>query len=338
MKACVVAIAIALALAACGYDASFRDCTIGCSSATGCPNGFTCSVSEALCRTGETSASCAAVLDGGVGDGGTIDGPRPVDASCPGDLDCDGIADSIDNCPTISNADQANEDGDKFGDACDPCPTVADDNPPDSDGDGVADACDPRPSTPGDKITLFEGFHHGVPAGWIVNGPWADGGSDDVLISGAAAASSLTISGIATEHETVSASVTVVANGSATTDIGIVDDYAHAGDSGIACGLYDALNTVTGGRAQYLWLRMVHTGTATSIAMPSYEVLAGKTYQLTETRGQSSFDCSGNDGTVAMDASGSSALDNAPPEVGLRIEFAGTTARFQWVMVVSSPP
>ena len=58
------------------------------------------------------------------------------------DSDGDGIPDLLDNCPTISNPNQADGDGDGVGDACDNCPTVA--NPPqtDSDGDGIGDACD----------------------------------------------------------------------------------------------------------------------------------------------------------------------------------------------------
>ncbi|CAN5364169.1 hypothetical protein BH24PSE2_BH24PSE2_04080 [soil metagenome] len=48
-------------------------------------------------------------------------------ASC-GDVDLDGIADEIDNCPQVPNEDQADEgDGDGVGDACDNCLTI--DNP-----------------------------------------------------------------------------------------------------------------------------------------------------------------------------------------------------------------
>jgi PKD repeat protein len=46
------------------------------------------------------------------------------------DSDRDGIADCIDNCPAITNADQRNTDGDAMGDACDD----------DDDNDGMPDA------------------------------------------------------------------------------------------------------------------------------------------------------------------------------------------------------
>ncbi len=52
-----------------------------------------------------------------------------------GDLDADGIANELDNCPAIANADQADFDGDGAGDACDD----------DDDNDGVADDVDCAP-------------------------------------------------------------------------------------------------------------------------------------------------------------------------------------------------
>ena len=66
------------------------------------------------------------------------------------DGDGDGIADQLDNCPTIANPSQTNTDADSFGDACDNCPTVANPNQSDADGDGSGDLCDNCTDTDGD--------------------------------------------------------------------------------------------------------------------------------------------------------------------------------------------
>ncbi len=74
------------------------------------------------------------------------------------DDDHDGIVNASDNCPSLSNSDQANTDGDGSGNACDD----DDDNDTltdvveielgtdplkiDTDGDGIADASDPNPT------------------------------------------------------------------------------------------------------------------------------------------------------------------------------------------------
>ena len=61
----------------------------------------------------------------------------------PDDSDGDGILDSSDNCPLVSNADQLDTDGDGIGDACDD----------DRDGDGILDSADNCPvTTNGDQI------------------------------------------------------------------------------------------------------------------------------------------------------------------------------------------
>jgi hypothetical protein len=58
------------------------------------------------------------------------------------DTDQDGVEDSIDNCPTTANADQADFDADGVGDVCDNCPTIANADQADSNGNGVGDACE----------------------------------------------------------------------------------------------------------------------------------------------------------------------------------------------------
>jgi Thrombospondin type 3 repeat len=52
----------------------------------------------------------------------TLNSDAPPDGSCAdlgGDSDGDGVCDKLDNCPLVSNPDQADSDGDGVGDACD---------------------------------------------------------------------------------------------------------------------------------------------------------------------------------------------------------------------------
>ncbi len=71
------------------------------------------------------------------GDDSTINDVINGACECQGenDLDGDGIANSIDNCPAIANADQADFDGDGSGDLCDT----------DDDNDGINDELDCAP-------------------------------------------------------------------------------------------------------------------------------------------------------------------------------------------------
>jgi hypothetical protein len=58
------------------------------------------------------------------------------------DADSDGVADDVDNCPTIPNTNQANSDSDSLGDACDNCIDIANPTQADCDSNGVGDACE----------------------------------------------------------------------------------------------------------------------------------------------------------------------------------------------------
>jgi hypothetical protein len=75
----------------------------------------------------------------------------PVDI----DIDNDGITGTLDNCRTVPNIDQADNDRDRVGDACDQdddndgvldeddnCPLVANSEQIDLDNDGIGDVCD----------------------------------------------------------------------------------------------------------------------------------------------------------------------------------------------------
>lgn len=96
---------------------------------------------------------------------------KAVRAAVATDTDDDGIPDALDNCPLVSNPDQADQDGDGIGDACDNCLLVANSDQDDLDGDGLGNACDP--DIDGD----------GLPNDWeTVNGldpyDWDDGDLD----------------------------------------------------------------------------------------------------------------------------------------------------------------
>jgi Thrombospondin type 3 repeat len=58
------------------------------------------------------------------------------------DTDGDGICGAVtDNCPDVSNADQADADGDGIGDACDNCPNDSNADQADDDSDGIGNVC-----------------------------------------------------------------------------------------------------------------------------------------------------------------------------------------------------
>lgn len=79
------------------------------------------------------------------------------------DADGDGIADAMDNCPSISNPDQRDDDQDGIGDTCDAlidtdgdgiedttdnCPTITNPDQRDDDQDGIGRACDTSDNLP----------------------------------------------------------------------------------------------------------------------------------------------------------------------------------------------
>ncbi len=311
-----------------------------------CPDGQVCVRSGTgrgyTCEFGVTSGSDAAMIYSDAAADAAIDAPHPDGP--PGDLDGDGVADSVDNCPTVYNPDQGNEDGDKFGDACDPCPPVADNNPVDSDGDGVADACDPRPTTPGDKIVLFEGFHHGVPSNWIaVNGssstgsiPWTAVGDSVELAAAMDTRGSLTIALPLTGHETVSTAVVVSAiNQTYDSSAGVVDEYTHyTGGNTAAHGMYCHVTLWrprSGGTEPVLAITQLLSQNPFSAP---FELNLGTSYVVRMRRDGTQYGCHAEAGAKTADTSDTSTIAANPSEIGLRTN--DTDATFAWVMVVDN--
>lgn len=69
------------------------------------------------------------------------------------DGDGDGVADCVDNCPSVANPGQTDADSDGVGDACDNCPSLSNTNQANADGDSAGDACDGCPADP-NKIAV----------------------------------------------------------------------------------------------------------------------------------------------------------------------------------------
>jgi hypothetical protein len=311
-----------LALAGC-YAPHFAPGVPCDESAPVCPAGQACV--NGVCGGDDVAPDAR---DGLGGDSGTSDALPVIE-----DMDQDGIANLADNCPTIANADQANEDGDKFGDACDPCPIDANDSPVDSDGDGVADACDPHPNAAGDKIVLFEGFHAGIPGTWTVVGTAAAGTNEIALTT------------VANNHTAVVAPVGPLGNatltaslivdmqvGSADSAATITMPYDASTDEGIFCELYAPNAGSSNGRYISLWdapaqIERGKSPFAWTTGVPSRVSLArnGNNYQCSVTP------AGGNPHTTSAQ-SGSSV-----PAGKAAIATYGADARAQWLMIVTSP-
>ncbi|RDV37632.1 VWA domain-containing protein [Bradymonadaceae bacterium TMQ3] len=107
------------------------------------------------------------------------------------DTDNDGTPDTLDNCPDVSNPDQADSDGDSIGDACDNCPlaanvdqTASPGNPTGPNGLVVGDACAPEPGQIPiceEQTTEFERLDPNIYVVLDLSGSmgWGLGGSND---------------------------------------------------------------------------------------------------------------------------------------------------------------
>jgi hypothetical protein len=283
-----------------------------CNPGDACPDGQACIASK-----------CVIAPTGGVDA-----------AAMPGDRDDDGVSDVADNCADVANADQANEDGDTFGDACDPCPPVADSAPAvDTDGDGVADACDPNPQVPGDKIALFEGFHHGVP-NWARSLHWT-AATDAVRVASPndSTVEFLVLPIADLDRITLSAQVVIeqtIPGGDDDIDLVVPEDVNN--DEGVDCELYEPPGGMAN-RQLALFDDLKNGGDDLSSTLLAWT--NNTAYKLVLTRRGTSFTCSAA-GTAAPLLLGTSTTKGGTDPAAV-IRAYGLTAHVDWVMVVRSP-
>jgi hypothetical protein len=248
-------------------------------------------------------------------------------ADAAGDSDGDGVPTSVDNCPNVANADQADEDGDGYGDVCDPCPIDPETNPIDDiDGDGVSGSCDPNPSTPGDRIAVFAGFT-GQPVGASLVGTWTFTNGAAHVTSSPNEESSLTFP-VAGNHETVHtvAHLDALFGSAVARPIGI----AHEVDSSTR----DAVVCVFGldpGDAQIYAIAENRT-TAALATLPT-PVAVGTTHTLTSLRISTTYQCASE--AIGSALTASSPTVSSPNRVGLFARSA--SASFDWLLIVTSP-
>ena len=238
-------------------------------------------------------------------------GDECVDVSSGVDRDNDGVPDAGDNCPDLANPDQGDEDGDDVGDACDPCPWTA------------------ASCTPPATLIFFEGFHHGVPADWMLTGGTvAPSGDSIVLTPDTNATATLTVAFAATTTITVTAGVSPVTLPAATgtSADGIIA--ATNGTTSVLCVLDDAKGSQT--------LQLAETTSFGPHDSKPWSFLVDVPYVLAATwdlANQVSCDVS-NAGT---NTSAAITLSAVPPASWHRIGIyaAGEPVRVDWIMLTS---
>jgi hypothetical protein len=275
---------------------------------------------------------------GGQGSGTAPDGnSRSPDAYDPfGDDDGDGVLNGVDNCPEVPNPGQENEDGDAWGDACDLCPPYASATQVDTDGDGVGDKCDPRPTTPGDKMILFEGFHHGVPtgSGWTTFGTVTPDG--DSVIAADPGDGSFSALGwaypqfTAGGREMITTQLAIISqtpSDMVPTIASVIDTGDPTPDSGIAC---EVGNDSSGSGFQDVYT----LPNGPDLADQADTVNLDDTHQLAIQRVNQKYDCYDTTPSSTGTASADSSLTTAAPYIAISSQAA--SVRFDWVMIVQS--
>ena len=286
----------------CYKDPQFGDCALTCTNELGCPDGLSCL--DGLCRVAGHMGSCAAP-DGG--------GP-------PGDVDGDGVPNGSDNCMSVYNPQQYDEDGDGVGDICDPCPIGS--GSQDSDADGVPNECDPfNDSTMPDTILVFEAFN-GSPAdssGTQFGSGWQYmGGAAHVTDAGPTTGILWTDAG--KSNIGVYTRVTMTAKHMVPSIAGTFD---HGDTTGFGIGCSDTVNSSNG-----MIFAVTDTDSGNTIApAPGAAWSLGSAYQVEQVRALNTTTCYRDDGQTVGGTN--SAASNG---VGILVHQAD--ASFDYVLIV----
>lgn len=296
-----VALVMLLQISAC-FSPTFQDTQ--CGPGDSCPPGYACGVYACL----------------------------PFDSSSD-DGDRDGAHNASDNCLTVPNPSQANEDADALGDACDPCPPDA--SNADADGDKVGDACDPNPSTPGDRIAMFEGFSAGAPMNWHRSGEWTIEGDHLRIIPGQNTSAWLSTDVARGKHTITTLATFATEQSGALKSMGLIDEQTPNSDAGLICAIYIADSTQAplasgAGVAVYRRDPSRIVGAAT---MP-YEPPTGKMYRISLTADGTAHTCTGSRPGMTQSSRGSFGVDGLG-FTGLYVH--SVAAHYYWFMVVTSP-
>ncbi len=299
-------------------------------------SGVPCDPAADNCPMGQR---CLAIIGGfacGTGESVAIDAPVAAVDGAPDaandDLDGDGVLNDVDNCPTVYNPDQADEDGDHLGDVCDPCPPSNDNT--DTDGDGVADDCDPNPNTPGDKIVMFEGFGNGIPASWAQQGNWNAFGGDVVANDTTGDLVGFGFPDPGFPNETLEAGMVMVAANSSTDAqlVGVVMDYGADG-KGAECG---ALRDDTA-TPPVPYLQIFETSTAVNLDSNPWAFAIGEDLYLGLTHTDTTYACEGFAFNSGTDATAMGTYTNVEPNPAIGVLAYRAKVRVHWLLVVQSP-